>query len=354
MALRIDPKTGKLNPTGIFTDLILTSAVSFIIAVVLLVTELAQDFLLSALICHAFNMSCAIMAIILDYQKPFAPKWKKMLLSWTSGIMLGVILSTVLIQNSDDAQMSILVGHMSKPLLLALVMGTFVSYFFYSRDNSAVIKHKLNEAQLQKTRHEKALLESQLKALQSQIEPHFLFNTLANIQAMIHHEPKIATDLLNNLTDLLRQSLTKSRQDMLSIEDEVAFLKAYLEIQKIRLGERLAYQINLAPELSEQLQLPPLLVQPLIENAVKHGIEPSTEGGEVIVLFRKELTNLIIEIKDNGVGFSHTQTKGNGIALNNIRNRLNSLFNNRASLRITENPEGGVCSTIKIPLDTIA
>ncbi|TVN18095.1 sensor histidine kinase, partial [Vibrio cholerae] len=195
---------------------------------------------------------------------------------------------------------------------------------------------------------EKALLLSQLKQLQSQMEPHFLFNTLANINALIAVEPYKAQLMLEKLTELLRGTMRLRRTNTGDLREEMQLIDAYLGIQKIRLGERLEYTL---PELSElgTLGMPPMLIQPLVENAVSHGIEPKAEGGTIRVRIEVADDWFELSVEDNGMGLSDTP-KGNGIALQNVRDRLSGLFGHEGLLTVAQNCSGGVTATLRIRL----
>ena len=352
MSFRLDNATGKLRIKGVLIDCFISSLVAFIISIILYVTEISTNFTTSLLIAHSFSMSCIFVAILTDHFYPFAARAFKTSIIVSVGMAIGIVLTYLILLNVHGVTANFINERLYKALVISLSIGAVVTFLFHSRDKTVLIQHKLSEAQLQKAIQEKALIESQLKMLQSQIEPHFLFNTLANIQAMIFHQPEIASQLLTNLTDLLRQSLTKTRQDKIHISDEITFIKSYLSIQKIRLGERLDFHIEVSEHLPDDTHIPPLLVQPLVENAVKHGIGPRPQGGEIKVTFSKINDQLCIAIKDDGVGFSISHTKGNGIALNNIRNRVSSLFGDKGKLVIRENMSGGVTSELYIPLLT--
>ncbi len=352
MSTRFDPKTGKLLHKAVIRDMLLCSLSSFIIAGILYYIEVISDFFITSIIAHIFSYCCLFLSILVWRQYPNVAKWKKSLFSNSLGMLIAMLLSSLILELYGAPETFMWVGQPAKVVIIALTMAGFFCYFFYSRESSADIKRQIDVVQLQKAQHDKSLLESQLKTLQCQIEPHFLFNTLANIQAMIHHDPKIATELLTNLTDLLRQSLKKSRLDSISISDEVSFLRAYLEIQKIRLGVRLTYDIEVTLGEDESLTIPPLLIQPLVENAIKHGLEPKISGGQICICFSIEGSQLVVSVQDSGVGLNKAHTQGNGIALNNIRNRLNSLYAEHASLTITEIPQQGVCALVKLPTET--
>jgi len=227
-----------------------------------------------------------------------------------------------------------------------------VVYFFYTREQAFMMREALKEAELKQAEKEKALLLSQLKLMQSQIEPHFLFNTLANLKGLIHQAPSKATLMLDKLTELLRQSLSATRDQDRTLNDELNFCEAYLSIQKIRLEERLRFTIEVNKEVDLHCAFPPLLIQPLVENAIEHGIEPSEEGGEVkVLLTMSEAAKLVIEVKDTGVGLSYSNNNaGHGVGVANVRSRLESLFGEKAKLLIRECAKKGVISRIEVPV----
>ncbi|MEE1673692.1 histidine kinase [Agarivorans aestuarii] len=240
---------------------------------------------------------------------------------------------------------------MLKVILIGLLFCAAIYYFFFSREQTLSMASALQQAELEKLKAEQALTYSQLKLLQSQIEPHFLFNTLANLKALIAVEPKQAEVLLDKFTELLRVTLKKSRQESIRLEDEVAGISAYLAIQQIRLGERLQYSVELASPELKQRQLPPMLLQPLVENAVFHGIEPKAEGGKVNVQIALKEQRWQISIEDNGIGFKQAAKQGNGLALGNIQKRLASLFPNQASLNIHALDQGGTLALLEFPCE---
>jgi sensor histidine kinase YesM len=187
--------------------------------------------------------------------------------------------------------------------------------------------------------------------LQAQIEPHFLFNTLSNIAGLIHQDPAAAEQTLLNLTTLLRSSLKRTREDATTLAEELEIAQAYLEINAIRMQGRLSYHIRCDPQLSS-LPLPPLLVQPLIENAIKHGIDPKEEGGSIDVSARIEDNEVHIDITDTGAGIEANQpTAGTGTGLKNVRERLRVLYGDRGDLTLTDNQPHGMIATLVLPLD---
>jgi LytS/YehU family sensor histidine kinase len=205
----------------------------------------------------------------------------------------------------------------------------------------------LREANLQQLASEKQLIEAHLKLLQAQIEPHFLFNTLSNVLSLIDEEPKRASMMLENFTKYLRVSLQRTRQEQTTLKDELDLLRNYLDIHTIRMGERLKYHIEV-PEIFYPINLPPLLLQPLVENAIKHGLAPSLEGGTIHISATAENNILNIIIIDTGIGLQGEY--GTGMGLNNVRARMRALYGEQAKITIMQNIPCGVYITLSIPL----
>lgn len=196
------------------------------------------------------------------------------------------------------------------------------------------------------------LAEARLRALQAQIEPHFLYNTLANVVSLIGPEPDKARHMLERLIDFLRASLSASRAERSSVGAELDLAGAYLDVLAVRLGTRLRWRIE-ADADTRALPLAPMLVQPLVENAVMHGIEPQVAGGEIVVRAHRQDRNLCIEIADDGAGLVQAAPRpGGGVGLSNLRERLRSLHGGDARLQLLENPAGGVTARLLLPLET--
>lgn len=231
----------------------------------------------------------------------------------------------------------------------AIFFSTIIYYFFYNKEKALLIESELRQAKLTQTEQERALVVSQLQVLQSQIEPHFLFNTLANLQMLIDANPRKAKQLLERLTELLRISLKKSRRQWIMLGDEIDLLDAYLGIQSMRLGDRLHYRFVIDDDVDKQWDIPPYMLQPLVENAIYHGIEPCEGGGEIVVFIHCHNNKLIVEIKDNGVGLDGPSMYiGHGVSLDNIRQRLKALYGEQAKLFISSSDSGGVIARVEL------
>ncbi len=194
---------------------------------------------------------------------------------------------------------------------------------------------------------------AELKTLQAQVEPHFLYNTLASLQYLIRHNPAMADEMLTRLHDYLRLALPSMRTPFSTVGRELELAQAYLAIMKLRLGDRFQFHITLPPEL-ESTPLAPMMVATLVENAVKHGVEPNVGTGHITVTARREREQLVIEVGDNGVGLAQgvkvSATAGQGVGLANLRDRLASVYGDVARLQIASGVDGtGVVARIQVP-----
>jgi len=188
--------------------------------------------------------------------------------------------------------------------------------------------------------------------MQAQVEPHFLFNTLASIDHLIEVDPKRASVMQKNLIALLRASMPTMREagdgGPRDLGRELSVIRPYLEILKVRMEERLSTEIDV-PDGLLSAEFPQMMVQTLVENAIKHGLEPKPEGGSLKVKAEIVHGKLVMSVADTGLGFGRAATAGTGVGLANIRERLQLLYGTRASLAVTENPGGGTVVTVTVP-----
>jgi len=195
---------------------------------------------------------------------------------------------------------------------------------------------------------EKRAAEAHLRLLQAQMEPHFLFNTLANVLSLIDADAPRAKRMLEAFTDYLRSSLGSLRRDDATLASELELAEAYLRLQQLRMDDRLRYTVDADPA-ARGAALPPLLLQPLVENAVLHGLEPKVEGGRVVLSARLDGTTLLIDVQDDGLGLAATPRRGHGMALANLRARLHTRYGNAASLEVAP-AHPGTRATLRLPL----
>lgn len=232
--------------------------------------------------------------------------------------------------------------------IYSTIIGAIATSYFIMREKRLHANAALAAAKLLATDRERQLTTIQLQLLQAQIEPHFLFNTLSSIVSLVDVDSATAKKMLESLTTYLRSTLVRTRSKAFKVADEAEVLNAYLSIQSIRMGKRLCYSITV-DESCMQLPLPPFLIQPLVENSIKHGIEPSINGGSIQISFALRNATLYCEVVDTGGGITKSSgTAGMGMGLDNIRERLHSLFNNEATLTITQNDGEGVTAVVAI------
>jgi sensor histidine kinase YesM len=197
------------------------------------------------------------------------------------------------------------------------------------------------------------LAEAQLRALQAQVEPHFLYNTLANVLSLIDTQPAQARHMLERFIDFLRASLHASRAASATVGAELDLAAAYLDVLAVRMGERLQYRIE-ADDAARASQVAPMLIQPLVENAVMHGLEPKVEGGTIVVRAQADNNGLVIEIRDDGVGIGNAPPRsGGGVGMANVKARALSMHGAAAQLQLTDNPGGGVIVRLLLPTTTM-
>jgi hypothetical protein len=233
-------------------------------------------------------------------------------------------------------------------LVMALVPAVTITYFFQSREMIAAQRAAVERA-------ERQAAEQQLKLLESQLEPHMLFNTLANLRALIAVDPARAQAMLDRLIAFLRASLAGSRAGVQTLAVEIDRLRDYLALMEVRMGARLATRFTLAGDAAAA-QVPPLLLQPIVENSIKHGLEPKREGGRIEVSAGREGEALVIRIRDTGVGAAAALAPGEvGFGLGHVRERLATLYGSAASFELVpvDDGEGGMRATVRLPF-TIA
>ena len=242
---------------------------------------------------------------------------------------------------------------------VSAIAGIVASYYFYTRGKSAHLQTRMVAAQRQAT-------ESRLKLLESQLEPHMLFNTLANLRVLIALDPARAQTMLDHLIAYLRATLSASRVDPSSpagthtLEHEFDRLRDYLELMAVRMGPRLRYTLDL-PAALRQHPVPALLLQPLVENSIQHGLEPKVEGGSIEVLARSDGHTITLQVRDTGLGLRAAQgatdsggppqhsSSGRGFGLTQVRERLATLYGANSAMYLIATNEGGTAASVTFP-----
>lgn len=266
-----------------------------------------------------------------------------------TGVLLGLVMVGLLKGFPLNTISNALISNFEQVLVnlfLAFFFGIIILYFFLSRERHYHASHALKEVQIKNLDHKKQIAETQLQLLQAQVEPHFLFNSLSNVISLIDNDPSRARLMLESLTRYLRASLSRSHEQDGTLQDELDLIENYLKIIQIRMGDRLVYKINVAENILDH-PFPIMLLQPLVENAIHHGLEPQAEGGQIIIDIRLVAAALQIRVMDNGVGLGEENLSGFG--LYNVRQRLHSLFGEAGKLKLENNTPQGVCASIEIP-----
>ena len=207
---------------------------------------------------------------------------------------------------------------------------------------------KFHEREINTLELEKRLTQAKLQALQMQLNPHFLFNTLHAISALVHKDAEAADRMISRLSVLLRYTLESTDAHEVSLKEELAFLDRYLEIEKTRFGNRLSVLHDIAPE-TLNARVPNLLLQPLVENAILHGIEPQSKPGRIELRAHRDNEQLRIEVRDNGAGLPGGDLASEGVGLANTRARLQQLYGSRQSIEFSNAAEGGLRVRVTIP-----
>jgi two-component sensor histidine kinase len=229
------------------------------------------------------------------------------------------------------------------PFAYAVLVGLVHTVHFYRRSKEREDRAAALEAQLTQAR---------LSALQAQLHPHFLFNALNAISTLLRSDTRAAQDALASFSELLRLALCHATEPEVTLREDLEFLRRYVEIQQTRLGDRLHFEEIITPEAMDCL-VPALFLQPLVENAIRHGIEPSANPGVVRVIVRLQGERLLLTVEDNGAGLSNKDNErggGIGIGLQNLRSRLKSLYGAGQRIDFGPRPEGGVTVRVEIPL----
>ncbi|GAB2862810.1 hypothetical protein GCM10027277_34260 [Pseudoduganella ginsengisoli] len=260
---------------------------------------------------------------------------------WLAGQFLGYRLHGLFSFTSSSAISS---------LTITLIAAAAASVFFAHREKVMRAEAELAQEKARTETVARQALQAQLQSLQAQIEPHMLFNTLANLQGLIAIDPPRAQQMLDLLIQYLRATLTSSRASSNTLEQEFALMEAYLGLMQIRMGERLSYSFDLPPALRAH-EVPPMLLQPLVENAIAHGLEPKIEGGHIAVGAALRDGVLALTVQDTGRGpEAGPGKKGTHVGLANTRERLRALYGDNASLTLEPAQPEGALARITLPV----
>ena len=226
-------------------------------------------------------------------------------------------------------------------IAITTIAGVVCTYYFYTRNKAQYLETKMAEARSHAS-------EAKLKLLETQLEPHMLFNTLANLRVLVGTDSARAQTMLDHLIAYLRATLSASRTSNQPLQTEFDRLRDYLELMAVRMGPRLHYRLELPTELAHA-QIPTMLLQPLVENAIKHGLEPKVEGGSILVQATRSGTELQLDVIDTGVGMDHGKGGADGFGLQHVRERLTSAFGERAQVEFVPQLRPGTGIRLSLP-----
>ncbi len=331
------------SPENCVTSMLITFFINCFIAVFLYGIGYVDSLWFSFLLSHVIGFSIsATIHLLLFLVRP--QRYARLYPTVGIGLFCGLLIALFFIRIFFDIPFNFaLVGQL---FFLGVSFGSVISLFFIIRKKLHETRSRLKDAQIKALTNKKNALEARLKLLQAQIEPHFLFNTLANIEGLLENDVETARSMLNNLTSYLRASLKKSRKTRISLNEELEMVRAYLEIFQIRMGKRLHYGIEI-DEGAGAVSVPPMLIQPLVENAILHGLEPKIEGGEILVKVRRSQETIHLEVSDTGPGLADSGKQGLGLA--NVRERLDIYYDGGATMEVRENHPAGVRVIMEVP-----
>ncbi|OYV02292.1 MAG: hypothetical protein CFE45_01005 [Burkholderiales bacterium PBB5] len=264
----------------------------------------------------------------------------------SQGFWMGSVATSALWHIAVAPALGLPIGKATLGLTIGSVLLHASEWFsFYQQKDLALRAERAEQS--------RQLAEVRLQMLKNQIEPHFIFNTLAHLKALIRIDPVVAESMADELSDFLRASLQSLREDRMTVAQDIALVRAYLALASLRMGTRLTVDLQMEPATA-QLPVPPLMLQTLVENAIQHGIEPKLGPGRIRVSARLDAGSstprLVLEVADDGVGFGQAKTGGSGLGLVNIRERLATAFGTQAQLTLGANTPQGVVATLSLPI----
>lgn len=286
-----------------------------------------------------FVINVLVLSLIKSATKRLAVMSLSLPGSVALGLSLAFYISGVGSWDAPFARQSVMIG---------LFFGVIGSVTYFLSERIQTLDTEMKQRRLNEVEREKREVEAHLRLLQAQIEPHFLFNTLANVSSLIEVDAVQARRLLDRLNDWLRVALARTRSASTTLGDELTMLENYLQILQMRFGARLRWQVDVAEQVRSR-KFPPMLLQPLVENAIRHGIEPKLGGGLLKISAVVEQGLLRLRVDDDGAGFGN-KTSGGGAGLENIRARLTALYGASAKLELHSNEAGGVSAVLELPI----
>ena len=266
----------------------------------------------------------------------------------TIGILLTILFKGYSIPYVIEHQKTFMLNYVA-----AFFNGVFVSLFWVLKYRETRAAEALHKAEAERHLLSKHAVEAELKLMQAQVEPHFLFNTLASVQFLTETDPPQASRMLGHLLAYLRAALPQLRRASTTLGQEVELAEAYLNILRMRMGPRLEFAIHV-PEALRTHPFPPVLLISVVENAVTHGLEPQADGGRITIAAGRDADRLVVTVSDTGCGLSGNHSPpGQGVGLANLRDRLTALFGTRARFSLEEAAPRGAKATIEVPYEPV-
>jgi signal transduction histidine kinase len=318
-------------------------------AVVWIFLNTYVDLLVTAL-CVGY-ISMVLFTLAGNVRQTRVPREVMQMLAVVAGSVLGTILAGVVKGRSFSTMFTERASGVAISMGLGIGFGCVVVAAVILREKNARDQARIHRAESERHQLEKNVLSAQLQLMQAQVEPHFLFNTLANVQHLVETDPAAASRMLDSLIHYLRAALPRMREGTTDLGRELDMARAFLEIHRVRMGSRLDFAIEV-PDALKGRAFPPMMLISLVENAVKHGVDPCCDSGSIIIRAREEDGRLRVSVTDTGEGI--VAKKGGGVGLSNIRERLKALYGNSARLLLEENAPRGVVASIEVPAGSAA
>jgi sensor histidine kinase YesM len=302
------------------------------------------DLLVTAL-CVGYT-SMLLFTIAGNVRQTYMPREAMQVLAVVVGSVLGTVLAGF-VKGRDISQMfTERLAGVAISMGLGIGFGCVVVAAMILREKHARDQARIAQAEAERHQLEKNILEARLQLMQAQVEPHFLFNTLANVQHLVAVDPPGAGRVLESLIQYLRAALPQMREGATSLGRELDMARAFLEIHRVRMGSRLDFAIEV-PEALKARPFPPMMLISLVENAIKHGVDPCCDAGTITIRAREDAGRLRVSVADTGEGVK--PKTGGGVGLTNIRERLKALYGSSAKLVLEENAPRGVVASIEVP-----
>ncbi|HEY5806986.1 MAG TPA: histidine kinase [Povalibacter sp.] len=296
----------------------------------------------------------AVLAFGLFEQRPvqlpsWLPRWALQLggvvIAIPAGVLLAHFISMAIDMHAAHEQPQMM--GLIVLLVEGLLFGPWIALGAMLRQRDLFARHQALAFELERSEFERTALDARLRLLQAQVEPHFLFNTLANVQALVNAGSPQASQVLTNLIAYLRAAVPRMHAPATTLGQELELVRAYIELMQMRMPDRLQFSLHIDPEAAN-LQCPPMTLLTLVENAVRHGIDPSEVGGRIDVDVWLRDGRCLVRVIDTGVGLN-TSGSGLGTGLVTLRERMQLAFGGDAQLRLTEVEPHGVCAELNFP-----